>query len=154
MPAAMPTRPTRHDKPRHDASYKNFFARRRTIADTLRVATRELAHRLDFGTLERLPASFVTERLGQRHADMLWRILTTEGGWLYLVILLEFQSTIDRRMSLRMLDYTVRFLSGLGREDLGPAGEHPPILPRIAAIAARVFECETAEELVEWARET
>ena len=25
---------------------------------------------------------------------------------------------------------------------------------RIAAIAARVFECETAEELVEWARET
>lgn len=25
---------------------------------------------------------------------------------------------------------------------------------RIAAIAARVFECETADELVEWARET
>ena len=125
----MPTKPTRRDRSRHDASYKNFFARRRTVEDTLRAAARELARRLDFATLERLPASFVTERLGQRHADMLWRILTADGGSLHLFILLEFQSTIGRRMSLRMLDYTVRILMGLEREDLGPGGEHPPILP-------------------------
>ncbi len=54
---------------------------------------------------------FVTERLGQRHTDMLWRVATNEGGWLYLLILLEFQSTIDRRMALRMMDYVVRILT-------------------------------------------
>ena len=139
----MPTKPTRRDKPRHDASYKNFFARRRTVEDTLRAAARELARRLDFATLERLPASFVTERLGQRHADMLWRILTTEGGSLYLFILLEFQSTIDRRMSLRMLDYAVRILRGLGREDLGPGGEHPPILPVVVYNGQRRWTAAT-----------
>ena len=125
----MPNKPGRSDKPRHDAAYKSFFSRKRTVADTLRGAVRELARHLDFSTLERLPASFVTEPLGQRHADMPWRILTVEGGWLYLLILLEFQSTIDRRMALRMMDYTVRILRGLGKEDLGPGGEHPPILP-------------------------
>lgn len=125
----MPNKPLRDRIPWHDASYKSFFARRRTVADTLRGAVRELARHLDFSTLERLPASFVTERLGQRHADMLWRARTVRGGWLWMLVLIEFQSTIDRRMALRMTDYTVRILRGLSREDLGPGGEYPPVLP-------------------------
>ena len=79
--------------------------------------------------MERLPASFVTEHLGQRHADMLWRIRTIDETWLYLLVLLEFQSTIDRRMALRMLDYTVRVLQGLDERGLGPRREYPPVLP-------------------------
>jgi len=40
-----------------------------------------------------------------------------------------YKSTVDRRMALRMMDYAVRILRGLDKEDLGPAGVHPPILP-------------------------
>ena len=36
-----------------------------------------------------------------------------------------------------MMDYTVRILRGLGKEDLGPAGEHPPILPVVIYIGER-----------------
>ena len=79
--------------------------------------------------LERMPDSFVTEHLGQRHTDMLWRIGTTGGGWIYILILLEFQSTVDRRMALRMMDYTSTIWRQLGKEDLGPDGEYPLILP-------------------------
>ncbi|MCY3679217.1 MAG: Rpn family recombination-promoting nuclease/putative transposase [Gemmatimonadetes bacterium] len=125
----MPNDANRQTKPRHDAAYKSFFSRQSAVEDTLRLAARELARHLDFATLKRMPASFVTERLGQRHADMLWKALTVEGSWLYLFILLEFQSTVDRRMALRMMDYTVRILRGLDKDDLGPAGVHPPILP-------------------------
>lgn len=125
----MPKEPNRQTKPRHDAAYRSFFSRQSAVKDTLRLAARELARHLDFATLERLPASFVTERLGQRHADMLWKALTVEGSWLYLFVLLEFQSTVDRRMALRMMDYTVRILRGLDKDDLGPAGVHPPIHP-------------------------
>ena len=125
----MPNDANRQTKPRHDAAYKSFFSRQSAVKDTLRLGASELARHLDFATLERLPASFVTERLGQRHADMLWRLRTVESGWLYLFVLLEFQSTVDRRMALRMMDYTVRILRGLGKDDLGPAGVHPPILP-------------------------
>ena len=87
-------------RPKHDASYKSFFARRRPVADTLRASASDIAAHLDFATLERMPASFVTRALDQRHADMLWRVQTTGGRWLYILVLLEFQSTVDRRMAL------------------------------------------------------
>ena len=32
-------------------------------------------------------------------------------------------------MALRMLDYTVRVLQGLGSDDRGPGGKYPPLLP-------------------------
>ncbi len=67
MPGS-PKQPGRHP---HDAAYKSLFASRRTVADTLRGALRDLAASLDFSTLERLPASFVTEHLRQRQADWL-----------------------------------------------------------------------------------
>lgn len=125
----MPGNPQQPGRPKHDASYKRLFASPRTVADTLGYALRELATRLDFSTLERLPASFVTEQLGKRHADMLWRIQIAEGEWLYMLVLLEFQSTVDRRMALRMTDYTVRVLQGLARSALGPRAEFPFLVP-------------------------
>ena len=125
----MPGKQQRPENPRHDASYKNFFAHPRTVEDTLCAVAGDLARHLDFATLERMPASFVTEHLGQRHTDMLWRIGTTGGGWVYILILLEFQSTIDRRMALRMMDYTATIWMRLGQEDLGPGGEYPFVLP-------------------------
>ena len=70
----MPGKRQRPDNPKHDASYKSFFAHPRTVADTLRAVAGDLTRHLDFTTLERMPASFVTEHLGQRHTDMLWRV--------------------------------------------------------------------------------
>ncbi len=93
----MPGKREPPPRPKHDASYKSFFARRRTVADTLRAFASDIAAHLDFATLERMSASFVTRALDQRHADMLWRVQTTAGRWLYILILLEFQSTVDRR---------------------------------------------------------
>lgn len=139
----MPGKRDRPPRPKHDASYKSFFAVKRTVVDTLRGALGDLAPGLDFSTLQRLPASFVTEHLGQRHADMLWRIQVAGHGWLYLLVLLEFQSTIDRRMALRMMDYTVRVLQGLDRDDLGPARELPFILPMVVYNGERRWNAAT-----------
>ena len=94
-----------------------------------------------------------------RHADMLWRIRATDETWLYLLVLLEFQSTIDRRMALRMLDYTVRVLQGIDEEDLGPVREYPPVLPLViyngerrwsAATDVRELFAPVPEELFEY----
>ena len=109
----MPRNPRQPGRPKHDASYKSLFASPRTVADTLRHVLRELATRLDFSTLERLPASFVTEHLGQRHADMLWRIRMAGGGWLYLLVLLEFQSTSATFSPRRRSDWLDTF-PGIG----------------------------------------
>ena len=60
---------------------------------------------------------------------MLWRVQTTGGRWLYILVLLEFQSTIDRRMALRMMQYTAAIWKRLAPDDLGPGGELPFVLP-------------------------
>ena len=98
---------------------------------------------LDFSTLEPLPASFVTEHLGQHHADMLWRIHTAGGEWLYLLVLIEFQSTVDRRMAPRMVNYVSRIWLGLDREDLGPEGEYPFVLPVVIYNGERRWNAPT-----------
>ena len=125
----MPGKREPPPRPKHDASYKSFFARPRTVADTLRAFASDIAAHLDFATLERMPASFVTRALVQRHADMLWRVQTIAGRWLYVLILLEFQSTVDRRMALRMMEYTAAIWRCLEADDLGPGGEYPFLLP-------------------------
>ena len=51
------------------------------------------------------------------------------GRWLYVLILLEFQSTVDRRMALRMMEYTAAIWKRLEADDLGPGGEYPFLLP-------------------------
>ncbi len=130
-------------RPKHDAAYKRLFAQKRTVADLLRGFAGDLARHLDLSTLDRLPASFVTEHLGQRRADMLWKIQTIGGDWLYLVVLLEFQSTVETRMALRMLDYTVRILGGLSRENRGPSGVLPPVLPVVIYNGERPWTAAT-----------
>ena len=113
------------------------------MADTLRALVRGATRHLDLATLERLPASFVTEHLDQRHADMLWRVHAAGKGWVYLFVLLEFQSTVDRRMALRMVDYWVRIMNALGSDALGPRGEYPLTIPVVVYNGARPWTAPT-----------
>lgn len=139
----------RPPRPKHDAAYKSFFAEKRTVADTLRALVPDAARHLDLPTLERLPASFVTEHLEQRHADMLWRVRAAGSGWVYLLVLLEFQSTVDRRMALRMADYWVRIMNALSSDALGPLGEYPLTIPVVVYNGARPWTAATdVRELV------
>ena len=71
------------------------------------------------------------------------KIRTRDGSWLYLLVLLEFQSTIDRRMAMRMLNYTMRILEGLGEDELGPGGAYPPILPVVIYNGERLWSAAT-----------
>ena len=133
----------RPPRPKHDAAYKSFFAEKRAVADTLRALVRGATRHLDLATLERLPASFVTEHLDQRHADMLWRVRAAGNGWVYLLVLLEFQSTVDRRMALRMADYWVRIMNALGSDALGPRGEYPLTIPVVVYNGVRPWTAPT-----------
>ena len=67
---------------------------------------------------------------GQRHGDLVWRVRFHDERWLYLVLHLEFQSTVDRAMAVRMLAYTTLLYQKLIGE--GVLREHdalPPVLP-------------------------
>ena len=84
---------------------------------------------LDFATLEKLPSEFVSEDLRRRSGDGVWRVRFRDE-WLYVLVLLEFQSTVDPHMALRILVYTgLLYQDLIRREAAGADGRLPPVLP-------------------------
>ena len=60
----------------------------------------------------------------------MWRVRFRDDRWLYLVLLLEFQSNVDRSMAVRMLTYTgLRHQRLLDEGVLREHGALPPVLP-------------------------
>ena len=114
-----------------DAAYKKLFSHPRMVEDLLRgFAAATWSDALDFATLEKLPAEFVSDDLRRRQGDALWRVRFRDARWLYVLVLLEFQSTVDRYMAVRMLVYTgLLYQDLIRRRALGPSGELPPVLP-------------------------
>ena len=98
----------------HDSAYKNFFSNPEMVESLLRdFVPADFIRDLDFSTLERCSASYVTDDLRERHDDIVWRVSWKNGSWCYVVLLIEFQSTPDYWMALRILSYTTLLLLDL-----------------------------------------
>lgn len=90
----------------HDEGYKNLFKHPRMVKDLLRgFVDAPWVDEVDFSTLEKLPSEYtVDKKLKKRASDIIWRV-KSHGKWLYVVILLEFQSRPDPVMAFRMMSY-------------------------------------------------
>lgn len=113
-----------------DNGYKLLFSHAEMVADLLRGFVHEKwVGDLDFDSLEKVDAGFVSDKLQARHSDVVWR-LRLRGRWLYVYILIEFQSSVDPFMALRMLVYVGLLGQSLQRQGvLSPSGKLPPIFP-------------------------
>ncbi len=89
----------------HDHGYKRLFSHPEMVRDLLTGFVREpwIAD-LDFATLEKYPGEFIDDRLQQRRNDVIWR-LRRGPDWLYLYVLLEFQSGMHPFMAARLSTY-------------------------------------------------
>ena len=110
----------------YDAAYKLLFSFPEMVRDLLAgFVSDEWVAELDLSTLERWPASQVGDTLRERHQDRVWRVRYRDR-WLYVLVLLEFQSTVDRTMAVRVLAYTALLYQDLLRTSPDPL---PPVLP-------------------------
>jgi len=119
----------------HDAAYKLLFSHPAMVADLLKgFLAREWVGELDLTRLEAIAETHLSDDLRERRNDCIWRVPWKDpsGGdpvWLYVYLLLEFQSDLDHSMPVRMLTYL-----GLLYQDLIRAKEVkptalPPVLP-------------------------
>lgn len=117
----------------HDHSYRLLFEHSDMVADLLKGFVHESwVQDLDFSTLERLPGAHVDDKLKKREIDMVWRLHYRGEDWLYIYLLLEFQSTVDPYMALRLLGYVSQLCQHLKRQDLLTRdGKIPPVLPLV-----------------------
>ncbi len=116
----------------HDLGYKYLFAHPELVRELLVDFT-------DFGwlgalegsTWERVNPGYVSDRFSERCDDVVWRVGAGEN-WLYIYILLEFQSGVDRWMALRMQVYIGLLYQDLvKRKEFSPDALLPPVLPLV-----------------------
>ena len=95
----------KNSKPAHDQSYKLLFSHKKMVIDLLQgFVKQDWVQQLDFSTLEKVSGSYVTDDLRDREDDLIWKVRFNDQ-WLYVYLLLEFQSSVDPYMAVRMMTY-------------------------------------------------
>ena len=114
----------------HDSSYKFLFSNPELVRDLIMgFIPDDWLHSLDYATLEKVPGSYISDDFQQREDDIVWRV-KVGGDWLYLYLLIEFQSSVDKYMALRMMVYVgLLYQDLIKRGEVLTDGRLPPILP-------------------------
>ena len=90
----------------HDAMNKAIFAHAEVLESFLRhYVDEEFIRDLDLSHIEALPTEFVAESMCKRYSDSIKKI-RWKGQEAYLLLVLEFQSTKDVWIPVRILAYT------------------------------------------------
>ena len=93
----------------HDLGYKKLFQNPTIFRELIEsFVHEEWVRALDFETCETLDKSFIADHYKATESDLIYK-LRLHGQDAYVVILLEFQSTVDRFMALRILNYMTAF---------------------------------------------
>ena len=93
----------------HDSGYKKLFSNRTIFRQLLETfVNQEWVHSLDFDKCEPLDKSFISEHYKETESDLIYKIQFHDRE-VYIYILIEFQSTVDPFMALRVLNYITNF---------------------------------------------
>ncbi len=112
----------------HDKRYKRLFTHHYFIQKLLESFVHEdFIANLDFSTLKRLDRKMVTKRFKEKESDLIYSVNYKDRP-MFIFLMTEFQSTVDKTMPLRFLRYIAEFYENLDR---GSQQKHrlPPVLP-------------------------
>jgi len=130
----------------HDAFFKEMLSRPEHAASLLQqILPARIVARLHFASLAPCSGSYVDDALKERHSDLLFSVLL-EGRPALIYLLFEHQSSIDDRMSFRLLRYEVRIWERWLRDN--PGAPKLPVIPR--SHASRCGACGTRASPGSW----
>jgi predicted transposase/invertase (TIGR01784 family) len=116
-------------KRRSDTRYTELFSHPFFVRRLLESFVDEaFAKELDYGGMEPVKTKFVTEAYAKRESDVIWKVRFRKRD-LYLFILIEFQSSVDQRMPLRLFRYIAELYESLDRPAKG--GRYPAVFPLV-----------------------
>jgi predicted transposase/invertase (TIGR01784 family) len=116
----------------HDGSYKQIFSNPETIKELLQDFVHEgWTQEIDYNSLEKYNASYIADSLQSREDDIIWRV-KHKNNWLYIYLLLEFQSRNDIWMALRIMVYTGLLYQDLIKSKAVTSKDKlPPVFPLV-----------------------
>lgn len=95
----------------HDSGYKRLFSNRTIFRQLIETFIEEdWVSDLDFERAERLDKSFVSEHYKETESDLIYKVpFRNSDKVIFLYVLIEFQSDVQRFMVLRSLNYITNF---------------------------------------------
>jgi predicted transposase/invertase (TIGR01784 family) len=115
----------------HDRSYRSLFSFPKMVEDLIRQFVPEAwVDKLDFSTLQRVNASFVSKALRGREGDLLWKLYLRDHSPVYVYLFIEHQSRVERFMAVRLMTYIGLLYEALIKERLLTSdGRLPLVVP-------------------------
>ena len=103
-----------------DISHKEFYSHPENVKDLIQgFVALDCVEQFDFSTLERANASYAEKEKNERHDDIIWRLKWLDE-WVYIYIIIEFQSDEDEAMPIRIMSYlSLLYLNLLANKNLG-----------------------------------
>ena len=141
----------------HDSGYKELFSYPEFVRQLIEgFAPAEIAQLMDFTTLKQHNGHYITPMFEEKIEDVVWSVEVTWEGVtqeVFLYLLLEFQSAVDRTMPIRLMHYVACFYSELLKQKvITPSQGLPPIFPVVLyngterwAAKTDIFEMITPE---------
>ncbi|MBO4119908.1 Rpn family recombination-promoting nuclease/putative transposase [Cupriavidus gilardii] len=116
----------------YDSCYKLLFSTPELVRELITAFIEDdWLRSLDFESLEKIPTQYVGDNLRQRANDVVWRV-RADGDRVHLYMPIEFQSTVDPYMAVRVMEYLGLLYQDLGRRRKVLAKRKlPPVLPLV-----------------------
>ncbi|MBF0562293.1 MAG: Rpn family recombination-promoting nuclease/putative transposase [Alphaproteobacteria bacterium] len=128
-----------------DPLYHRLFSHPLMVEGLVREFVPEaMASGIDFARMELVNVKFHSRKGRRREGDVVWRLPTRDGQDIYLYILLEFQSKIDKWMAVRMQVYVGLLWQQIIKEHkLKRQDTLPPVLPIVLYNGDRPWDAPT-----------
>ncbi len=115
----------------HDSIYHRLFAHPEMVAELLRdFLDSAILAELELSGMKRLNTKLTSGSGHRRRGDMVWEIPSHSGNSVFVLLILEFQSEVDKWMALRLDVYSgLLYQQRVDERKLKAADGLPPILP-------------------------
>ena len=112
----------------HDSGYKKLFSNVTIFRELIETFVHGTwVKDLDFTDCETIDKSFIADHYKETESDLIYKV-KFRGHDAYLFVLLEFQSSVDRFMALRVLSYVTSFYMDYAQAEQN-VRKLPPVFP-------------------------
>ena len=132
----------------YDKTLKELFSRPEIVKNFMQgFVGEEFVNDIDFSRIEKKNTSYITKTFKDRYTDLVIKLNMTGGKCAYLYILFEFQSTIDKLMPLRILNYMLLLYEDLIKQkEISIDDPLPPVFPVVLYTGTTTYNASTRIE--------
>ncbi len=132
----------------YDKTLKELFSRPEIVRDFLKgFVDSNFINDIDFTRIEKKNTSYIAKTFKNKYTDLALKLNMTGGKCAYLYLVIEFQSTVDKLMPLRILSYMLSMYNDLIKQkEISIDNPLPPVFPVVLYTGTQTYNAHTKLE--------